>query len=433
MRGRNAAEVAEDIERQVADGVLQPGHRLPPVRALAAELSLAPNTVAAAYRRLGERGFVVGRGRSGTFVASRPPVATPLEPVLGPGLVDLARGNPDPGLLPPLPQVGAPENPVLYGDASMDETLARLAAEDLQSDGVPTDHLTVVSGALDGIERILGAHTRPGDRVALEDPAFHSVIDLVGAMGLIPVPVTIDDRGMLPEALGEALASGVTAVVHTPRGQNPFGAAITPERAADLRSLLAASPEVLVVEDDYAGVLTGAPYVTVAGDTRERWAVIRSMAKTYGPDLRIAVLAADDHTVRRVEGRQRLGPGWVSHLLQRTVATMMGDRTVASMLDEAAETYRLRRAGLVEALRERGVLAHGHSGLNVWVPVADEQAAVAGMRANGYAVRSGDRFRLRAEPGIRITTAALEVEAAPEVAAALSRVLGDGEHATRTA
>ena len=45
------------------------------------------------------------------------------------------------------------------------------------------------------LERILSAHLRAGDRVAIEDPAFFSVIDLLGALGLIPVPVAIDDLG----------------------------------------------------------------------------------------------------------------------------------------------------------------------------------------------------------------------------------------------
>ena len=51
-----------------------PGDRLPPVRALRRGPGLAPNTVARAYRALEEEGWLVGRGRAGTFVADRPPV-----------------------------------------------------------------------------------------------------------------------------------------------------------------------------------------------------------------------------------------------------------------------------------------------------------------------------------------------------------------------
>ena len=52
----------------VADRVLEAGTRLPPIRALAGDLDLAPNTVARAYRELEEAGVVETRGRHGTFV-----------------------------------------------------------------------------------------------------------------------------------------------------------------------------------------------------------------------------------------------------------------------------------------------------------------------------------------------------------------------------
>ena len=53
----------------VSDGRLRPGQRLPTVRALAAHLGVAANTVAAAYRALEESGVIEGRGRAGTFVS----------------------------------------------------------------------------------------------------------------------------------------------------------------------------------------------------------------------------------------------------------------------------------------------------------------------------------------------------------------------------
>lgn len=62
-------ELRERVTAQVESGELRPGDRLPTVRALAAELGLAVNTVARAYRELEQDGLVVGRGRAGTFVA----------------------------------------------------------------------------------------------------------------------------------------------------------------------------------------------------------------------------------------------------------------------------------------------------------------------------------------------------------------------------
>ncbi len=64
-------QVRDLIRGQVDDGTLVPGHRLPPVRSLAASLDLAPNTVARAYKELEAAGVVETRGRAGTFVAGR--------------------------------------------------------------------------------------------------------------------------------------------------------------------------------------------------------------------------------------------------------------------------------------------------------------------------------------------------------------------------
>jgi len=62
-------QLRDGIQRQIERGTLLPGDRLPPVRACAQDLDLAPNTVARSYRALEEAGWLIGRGRAGTFVA----------------------------------------------------------------------------------------------------------------------------------------------------------------------------------------------------------------------------------------------------------------------------------------------------------------------------------------------------------------------------
>ena len=105
-----------------------------------------------------------------------------------------------------------------------------------------------------------------------------------------------------------------------------------------------------MIEDDHGGAVAGAKACTVAGAT-ERWAVARSVSKSLGPDLRLALLAGDAATVARVEGRQSLGIRWVSHLLQRTVAALLADRGVAQQLREAERTYTERRRALLGRAR----------------------------------------------------------------------------------
>jgi DNA-binding transcriptional MocR family regulator len=213
-------------------------------------------------------------------------------------------------------------------------------------------------------------------------------------------------------------------VIVTPRAQNPFGSALSAKRATELRTELAGFPDVFVVEDDHASAVSGSPLHSLGGD-RERWVTIRSAAKTYGPDVRLAMLVGDATTVQRVEGRQRLGPGWVSHLLQRLVAQMMCDAEIGLAVARAAETYTSRRQAMLAALGERGFEAHGRSGLNVWVPVPDELAAVRAMEERGFGVRAGSRFRIRSAPGIRVTVASLDPMEAGTVADALHEAVSE--------
>ena len=423
ISGHGASAVAESAERAIAQGRLAPGSLLPPVRALAAALGLSAATVAAAYRTLRIRGLVSGEGRRGTRVVLRPPLPvrrTP--PIVAPGARDLAEGNPDPVLLPDLRRAlrGLPSRSSLYGDPALLPALRRLATRQLTKDGIPTAHVAVVGGAMDGVERVLQAHLRPGDRVAVEDPGYTGVLDLVPVLGLVPEPVAVDDFGPRPPALEAALEAGARAVIVTPRAQNPTGAAFDLDRARDLRALLDRHPDVLLVEDDHAGPVAGAPALTLAHPRKPRWAVVRSVSKSLGPDLRLAVLAGDATTLSRVEGRQAIGAGWVSHLLQGAVAALWSDPGSERRLRAAAEVYARQRRALVEALARHGIAARGRSGLNVWVPVPEEADLVARMAAAGWAVRAGEVYRLQSPPAVRITVSTLLPEDAPRVAAALA-------------
>ena len=99
---------------------------------------------------------------------------------------------------------------------------------------------------------------------------------------------------------------------------------------------------MLVIEDDHAAEVAGAAALTVTAG-RSKWAAVRSVSKTLGPDLRLAVLAGDPVTIARVEGRQALGPGFVSYLLQETVAELWRDPATGRLLESAAAAYASRR------------------------------------------------------------------------------------------
>ena len=431
IRGESTVKIAASIEESVATGRISSGTQLPPVRPLAAHLGVSPATVAAAYRLLQSRGVVAADGRRGTRVRHAAPLAAPAAAPLPKGVRDLARGNPDPALLPDLGRAitkAGIEQRLYDGDLNDPELLA-LARAQFENDGIASENMAIVSGALDGIERVLREHLRAGDRVAVEDPCFTGVLDLLNALSLVPVPVALDDEGPLPDALRSALR-GCAAVVITPRAQNPSGAALSVRRARELRRVVGEYPRVVVIEDDHAGAVAGVPYQTIIDDSREQWAVVRSVSKPLGPDLRVAMLASDARTHARVEGRQNLGIRWVSHLLQRVVATLLRERATQRLLERAGRTYTQRREALVRELAARGIEAHGASGLNVWIPVTEETSTIQSLMARGWAVTAGERYRLATGPAIRVTIATLQPRDAVRFAADLAEVLAPRKHAS---
>jgi DNA-binding transcriptional MocR family regulator len=429
IAGAGAESIAANVEEAISGGALAPGDALPPIRELAGRLRVNANTVAAAYRLLRDRGAVETAGRRGTRVRHRP--ATTPRSLLGVevpvGARDLSTGNPDPALLPiagaRMPRAGA----LLYGQPPMSLELIEYSRAALAADGVPADHLAVTSGALDGIERALNAHLRAGDRVIVEDPGWANLLDLLAALGLSAEPVRVDDDGPLVDDMARALRRGARGLIVTTRAQNPTGAALSADRAGALRELLAGRPDdLLLVEDDHCAGISGAPLHPLAGSTRH-WAFVRSASKAYGPDLRLAVMAGDQRTVERVHGRLRLGPGWVSHLLQDFAVSLWSDDHATRLVGLAERQYTDNRVRLCAALTERGLRAQGRSGLNVWIPVPDETVAITRLLSAGWAAAPGTRYRLRAEPGIRITIANLsESEIDPLADAVAEAVLSAG-------
>lgn len=297
----------------MGSGKLEPGQLLPPMRELAEQLGVNPNTVAAAYRTLRERGVIETAGRRGSRIRSKP-ATTGREYIrveVPDGVRDVADGNPDRALLPGLAEAFAAaaersdREPVMYGEAAVEPELARLARAELDADGVPDGPVVVTSGSLDAIERVLVTHLKPGDAVAVEDPGWGSLLDLVPALGLRVVSVGVDDEGPVPDDVRRALKAGARALVVTDRAQNPTGAAVSATRARALRSVLEEYPGTLLIEDDHGHRIVDLPLHPLAGTTRH-WVLVRSVAKAYGPDLRLAVLTGTPSPSTASTG----GSGW---------------------------------------------------------------------------------------------------------------------------
>ncbi|MEJ3655302.1 aminotransferase class I/II-fold pyridoxal phosphate-dependent enzyme [Actinomycetes bacterium KLBMP 9759] len=426
-----ARGLANAVGGAIRDGLLVPGAKLPPIRQVAAQLHLSPTTVSAGWALLARSGTIRTDGRRGTTVADT--AAAPagryrraLEGALPHRTefaLDLSTGVPDPALLPGLADVlPGPLTAGIPGNY-LDEPVLPELQEVLRAEWpYPAGELVVVDGAMDALDLVARTVLRFGDRVAVENPCFPPLVDLLEAVGAQLVPLPMDADGVEPDALRETLRTPLAAVVLQPRAQNPTGISTTPGRAEELAALLAGSG-TLVVEDDSAGSTAVSPPVSLAPALPERTVHIRSFSKSHGPDLRLAAMSGPPDVIGPIVARRQQGQGWSSRLLQRILHALLTDPTAVATVDAARAEYARRRAAVVGELAHHGVVVGGTDGINIWVPVLDEAAAIVRLASQGVGVTPGGPFTL--VPGgpdhIRVTVGLVadrHVEVGAQLAAA---------------
>ncbi len=407
ITGSTAAELTESVRDLIDTGQLGAGDPLPPVRALADHLGVNRNTVVAGYRQLAQAGLVVTQGRAGTRIATLTP--TPDEGYAGDSpLRDVASNNPDPTRIPDATPVLAalPRRPVLYGEPVVDAGLGAwatdwIAADLAGADGPEEFRLSITSGAVDAVERLLSQSLTRDDAVALEVPCFLASLQTVRLGGYRAVGVPVDDEGMTPDGLRHALDQGIRAVVTTPRAQNPTGTGLSARRADELRAVLAEHPYVLVIEDDHFSLLSQQPFRSIVGPGHRRWALVRSVSKFLGPDSCVALVASDTHTADRLALRLRPGTTWVSHLLQRLAHAQLADAGVLEQIRSTGRHYAERNAAFAALLSTAGLPTRAGEGLSLWVDTGSPaERTVAQLMRRGWLARAGDEFALWADPDL---------------------------------
>lgn len=411
VNDRTARGVAAAVSRLVHTGELPAGTRLPTVRSVARALGISPTTVSEAWRSLASAGAIQTRGRSGTFVL------TPGRPrqklryarlTANPSTLphDFSTGVPDhdllPDLAPALRRIGDTRLTTSYLE---EPVLPRLEAVLRERWPFPPQQVTVVDGALDALDRLVAAAVPFGAHVVVENPTFPPLLDLLDSVGAVPVPVSLDAFGADPASLAAALGCTPTAVILQPRAHNPTGASLTPARAAELAAVLSGHPSVVVVEDDHAGDIATAPAVSLGAHLPDQVVHVRSFSKSHGPDLRLAAVGGPAALVAAVADRRLLGPGWSSRVLQAVLLDLLTDSATVRAVTAARREYARRRAQLLAALDARDVAASAGDGINMWIPVRDQQVALLTLAAHGIGVAPGAPFEVTPLGGdhIRVT------------------------------
>lgn len=407
----------DELRRRVQAGSLGPGQRLPPVRGLASLLGVTPETVAGAYKRLVDEGYLRGEIGRGTFVAAPPLRAEedPLAPFEGGGALppfatssagpgppahrDLLRLASQPGVVSFAASVAAPElapveplrralsdalaydgvSALQVGPTQGYEPLRACIAELLRQRGLEVDAHTVcvTSGCQQGIDLAAKVFVAAGDTVLVEQPSFLGALEAFRARGARVIGVPIEADGLRVDALPSLIQRHRPKLLYCmPTYQNPTGRSLSPEkRRALLRT--AAAFDLPIVEDDSAGFIhlqgDAAGLSLKAEDTAGYVIHLGTFSKLIAAGLRLGWLVADAPVFEKLVAAKYASDLSSDSLVQRAVHRLLAEGSLEAHLSSARRAYRERRDILVEALRRPGILPPDSTfdvpegGFNLWL------------------------------------------------------------------
>jgi len=313
-QGPKYKAVVETIRRGVAQGALETGAKLPPVRDLAWKLGITPGTVARAYTILTEEGLLIAEVGRGTFVAGPEQIAdeTPYVPI---EIGTLPDGAPQTHgrvnlFSPVLPDIGqsqlikevlrdvamqTPSGVMHYPGrpgamAAQEAALNWLAGCPLGK--IAAEDIVLTMGGQHAIMLVMQATLYGRKPVVLVEelayPGFRRAADLVRAD---VVSVAMDADGIIPQALEAACVKhDVQVLITSPEVHNPTVGTTPLERRLEIVKI-AQKLNFQIIEDDCyrMGEKRGPTYRQLAP---ERGWYISSIAKTVTPALRIGFAVA---------------------------------------------------------------------------------------------------------------------------------------------
>lgn len=356
------ARIQRAIRQLILDGVLGPGKPLPATRGLAKALAVSRDTIEAAYIQLHAEGFIERKVGSGSFVAEitafqpgqrrsrRDALLRNQAPNLskrgaatfhGGGLRDIVAPRPFAHGIPetrnfPLSVWERLERQVLrdygskvllHGDPQGAEPLRRAIADyvNLERGARATaDRVLVLTSSQQAMSLCATMLLDPGDRIFIEDPAYHGARKAFDAAGLEPVPVRVDGNGIVVDEI-VADSRGAKAVSLTPSHQFPTGAKLSLDRRMALIEW-AARKQAWLLEDDYDSEFhyEGKPTACVQGlDRHERTIYIGTFTKSLFPSLRIGYVILPPQLVKPMTVARSLLDGHTALIAQLTLARFM--------------------------------------------------------------------------------------------------------------
>lgn len=419
--------LADRIADDIALGRLRPGERLPTQRAFARRRGIAGSTAGRVYGELVRRGLVVGEVGRGTFVRAAPvpsgralaepattaPVNMELNYPSAPGQSELLAPALAPLLRPDLLTEVLRPAPVAGTAPAREAAAGLLATAGWRPD---PSRLLFAGNARQAIAATLASLVRPGGRVGVEALTYPLVKEIAERLGIVLVPLAMDEEGLRPDAVASAHRSApLSAVYVQPTLHNPTSVTAGHGRRRELAEVVR-QLDLPVVEDRIWSFLHDG-LAPLAAHAPERVHVVDGLSKRVAPGLTVGFLVVPEGRAGAVGAALRSG-GWAAggfalEAAMRWIADGTVDRLVAAKRADAA----LRQGLVARHLAGFTVYADPQAYFAWWeLPKpwrADTFAAAAA--AHGIALTPGPAFTTAAGSGTaRSGTAVSGTAAVPD-------------------
>ncbi|MDT7534126.1 PLP-dependent aminotransferase family protein [Sphingobium sp. SA2] len=402
-------QLAQALRMLVLDGRIGLNVRLPGERELAAALGLSRTTIAAAFDRLRDEGYLESRQGSGS-VTRLPPGDAPAPPADD----DIASGgnllNWTHAALPAAPGVARAyvaaldALPAHLGDLGYDPlglpVLRRAIAADYERRGCPTspDQIIVTNGAQQGFSLLLHWLAGPGDRVVIDHPTYHNAIQALQRAHVVPVPVGLPTQGWDIDAMDAAFRQTAPRFAYIIADfHNPTGRSMDPATRRALVAVAARSHTPLVIDETMAAMgldFTAPPPVALHDPSGRQVITMGSASKIYWGGLRTGWIRADPQTIAAL-ARLRTTTDMASPVLEQLAVAHLLD--AGEGLGTRAAMLRDRRdhlLGLIDRHLPHWRVEAPAGGLSLWAQLPRAEAtALAALAENlGVRVAPGPRF-----------------------------------------
>lgn len=458
----------------IVSGSLEPGVRMPSTRRLAADLGIARNTVSLVYQQLVADGYLVGRERSGVFISDalfeavrtgrhreerQAPTSAPWRSRLQTVVRAEGEGRAPPNWeLNPYPFLdGAYDASLSPGSEWRDAVRSTLSAHEFaewSQDGgelddprliheirtkilprrgiqAGADEVLILGGRRAAFSLLTRAFVNRGMAVAIEEPGFPDLAQLLRLQGAEVEPTPVDADGIAVDAI----PVGAGLVFVTPACQFPTGARLAQTRRRRLLEQAEAG-DLLVIEYDLAasGGFTDKAAPALRGmDQSGRVIYVADLCDVLGPGLGLGFIVADADLVRELRRLRTLVAGSAPRAAQRTAAFFLSLGHYDAILGRQQRVLRERLNALRDALNyhlpQLVAIDPRSNGTAIWVEGPAELSArqLANEAAKrGVLIEPADRFYAAPGPAsnqFRMGVTAIPVGKVREGVAILAEVI----------